>query len=87
MLNLISRASGIFTTNKIEKEYFQNKLQGFTGFIDIISNGINLDRYKKISSYNLFDEKKCRILYVGNIGIAQNLSILIDAMSKLPHII
>ena len=87
MLKLINRASGIFTTNKVEQKYFQNNLQDFTGFIDIVSNGINLERYQKISTYNLkYDEKKYNLLYVGNIGIAQNLSILVDAMSKLPQI-
>jgi glycosyltransferase involved in cell wall biosynthesis len=79
MLKLINRASGIFITNQVERN--------FSSFIEIVSNGINIDRYEKISNYKLnYDEKKCNILYVGNIGIAQNLSILVDAISELPMI-
>lgn len=54
--------------------------------IDIIPNGIEKERYEKLSSITINNNNPISVIYVGNIGLAQNLEVLVDAAKRLPEI-
>jgi glycosyltransferase involved in cell wall biosynthesis len=81
MLFLVNRADVIFVTNEREKEYISNFTNETNTTVKVVRNGINEDRFRKLSNLSLRENKSnFKILYVGNIGYAQNLKILVEAM-------
>lgn len=75
---LLKKSKGITVTNIVEKK----KLSHITSIpIEIVGNGISHDRFTKLQSLSpsrLSDP--FRVLYIGNIGVAQNLETLIEAI-------
>ncbi len=84
-LNVIMR----FSLNKINKlivtnQYERKVLENYRP--EIIYNGISEDKFNKLSNIEFEKNDKFSITYVGNIGIAQNVGILIKAAQKLTDI-
>ena len=85
MLGLIKKSDAVFVTNESEQDYFlrDNLLANIP--IRVVRNGINQARFDKLSKLNLKHEQdEFKILYIGNIGRAQNLRVLVDAMKSSP---
>lgn len=81
MIFLLKKSKGIIVTNNAEKRYLKNELGDYEAFLLIIRNGINNDRFKLLSSLKLQNQSKnINIIYVGNVGYAQNLTTLVDAL-------
>tara|TARA_B100000900_G_scaffold414115_2_gene439885 strand:- start:1140 stop:2270 length:1131 start_codon:yes stop_codon:yes gene_type:complete len=85
MLSLLRHADTIFTTNNQEKKYLINNLRNYYGDINVLTNGINKKRFCKISKIKETGKKDI-ILYIGNIGLAQNLITLIDVIKIMPSL-
>lgn len=83
-INSISNYDFILSTNTSQKKYLEKNF-GFKKNIifEIIPNGISEKRFKIIKKIKIKKTKNKKVLYVGNIGRAQNLSNLIMASSKL----
>ena len=79
------RASFVSTTNDHQASLIK-KLT--TKSCVLIPNGISRSKYEALKkcSHDYSDTETVNISYIGNLGIAQNLSTLIDAASKFPDI-
>ena len=76
--HLLKKAKAITVTNIIEKQ----KLSHITSVpIEIVGNGISNDRFTKLKLLSpSLSSDPFSVLYIGNIGVAQNLEILIEAI-------
>jgi glycosyltransferase involved in cell wall biosynthesis len=54
--------------------------------VDIIPNGIDKERYEKLVTIKPITDAPFTVTYVGNIGLAQNIKVLIDAAIQLPDV-
>ena len=86
MLGLLNKSDAVFVTNESEQDYFLDDNLVANIPIQVVRNGINQDRFEKLSTLGLsHDQSELKILYIGNIGRAQNLRILVDAMKSTPN--
>jgi len=78
MLNSLKKYKQIIVTNDYEKKYFE-------AFNPItIYNGLEKDKFEKI--INIDYKLKNEITYIGNIGIAQGVMILVKVAKEFPEI-
>lgn len=75
----------ISVTNKTEFLYVKKRLKGCVEPLHI-SNGVSLSQYNKLIGVLPFNGSKYTVTYVGNIGIAQDLSTLVEAAQDLPNV-
>jgi glycosyltransferase involved in cell wall biosynthesis len=81
----IKRFDHIVVTNQREKRLLEEHYT--TRKIDIVPNGISLERYEKLSCIeNHFDSHPFTVTYIGNIGFAHNLKLLVSVAKELPDI-
>ena len=78
--------SVITCTNKSEFKYLKTKLKK-SQILYYLPNGISSNLYKKVSNLRLRKRnKEVVVSYIGNIGKAQNLEILIKVAQQLPQL-
>lgn len=80
----------VFVTNDQEKHYVDNIPDRRGGFVQsrIVRNGISASRFEKLAAtaHRESGAGDFVILYVGNIGLAQDLTTLIDALRDHPDV-
>jgi len=70
-------------TNAYEQRYLIDTINKFP---ELIHNGIDLDRFNLVAkTKNIKNNYRKKVLYVGNVGIAQRLDIFVNIAKKLPH--
>jgi glycosyltransferase involved in cell wall biosynthesis len=84
MILSIKKYNFIVVTNENEKKWIKSHIR--ENNILKISNGIEKKKYEILSSLNLYQNKKFSVTYIGNIGIAQNLKILVECAKELSEI-
>jgi len=83
---MISKAKLVLVTNDSEQKYMSNFLIKSIPVL-VVRNGINRERYREISSLpRQLRNGEVKILYIGNIGKAQNLTTLIDAINSVENV-
>ena len=56
--------------------------------VDVVRNGISRERFEKLKFIpDLRNKEKKEILYVGNVGLAQNLRTLVNAAVSFPDVL
>ncbi len=80
MILSLKRYNFIVVTNKNEKEWIKKNIKEEN--LLVVSNGIEKEKFKILSSLNPKPVKPFTVTYVGNIGIAQNLKILLEAAKE-----
>jgi glycosyltransferase involved in cell wall biosynthesis len=81
----IKKFDQIIVTNDREKKLLEEKY--ITKKIDIVPNGISLERYENLSQIeNKFSNHKFTVTYLGNIGFAHNLQLLVSVAKEFPDI-
>ncbi len=80
----IKRFDHITVTNDYEAILLKNNYA--VENVDILFNGIEKNRYDKLTTIKLFEETPFTVTYVGNIGLAQNIRTIIDAAKQLPEV-
>lgn len=80
----LKRADILTISNRHEVSYIEEKLTGSNYLL--VSNGIGADQFNKLKEvdYQGSQASKLRITYIGNVGIAQNLSVLVKVVSRNP---
>ncbi|WP_074778360.1 glycosyltransferase [Halopseudomonas bauzanensis] len=77
----------VSVTNQTEKEYVTSRLEVGAQKVVYLPNGIGLSQFDMLgavpSASKLTDIIK--VYYIGNVGLAQDLSTLVAAAQKLPH--
>jgi len=85
MKHSINKFDHLVVTNQHEKNLLNEKY--ITNEIDIIPNGITYERYKKLSLLNYsIQTEPFTVTYLGNIGFAHNLLLLVKVAGRTPHI-
>ena len=84
MILSIKKYNFIVVTNENEKKWIVSNIRESN--ILKISNGMEQNKYNILSSLNLHQNKNFSVTYIGNIGIAQNLKIMIECAKELPQI-
>jgi glycosyltransferase involved in cell wall biosynthesis len=69
-------------TNKTERDYFER--EGVKVFS--YTNGVSLQQFKDLNSLKVKRAGETVVTYIGKVGVAQNLSIFVEAAKKLPNI-
>ncbi len=85
----LKRASLILVTNPSEYDFLTKKYDIPQEKIIHVSNGIRKEQFEKLRDVqpkNDDSKKSLVITYMGNVGLAQNLSILIQSASLLPNV-
>ena len=80
----IDKFDKIIVTNEYERNILKNEYNKKE--ITIISNGIDINKFNKLSHIKIINDNKFTITYVGNIGLAQNIKILVMAAEMLPNV-
>ncbi len=83
-LNL-ARASSINVTNDSEFRYLKENLE-LTVFISKVPNGVGLEQFESLSKLNIEQHDRPVFAYIGNVGIAQELDILIKIAKRVPEV-
>jgi glycosyltransferase involved in cell wall biosynthesis len=77
-------------TNEAERNYLMNQLDVDPKVIMLCPNGISAQQFGQVSSFSNHDvnsdTKRPTVLYVGNVGIAQNLLTLVESAKLLPDL-
>ncbi len=87
--SMLAKSDMIIVTNYYEYEYMKRMLESklLSVPIEIVSNGISLQRFTSLHSMKKNHETDTHmLLYVGNVGLAQDLTTLIDAVILHPEI-
>lgn len=79
-------ADTIITTNNSDSKYFVNRFNMPKNNLYLLTNGIEREKFKDISKIEKNKNNKIIVSYIGNIGVAQNLEILLLAAKRLPEI-
>ncbi len=84
----LRNARYVVTSNETERDILVNKYQLESSKVIHLSNGISQEQFDILSTIGLTEsaDDSLRVTYVGNVGIAQNLTVLLYAAKQLPHI-
>ncbi|WP_223669257.1 glycosyltransferase [Kangiella shandongensis] len=82
----ISMIDGVAVTNNTEYQYVRNKLKVDESKVCFVPNGVGREQFTVLNKACAVDSDDTVVSYIGNIGIAQNLTVLIDAAYLLPHV-
>ncbi len=83
MCRSMNKFDKIIVTNEYERNILENEYNKKE--ISIIPNGIDINRFNKLSCMEII-HNKFTVTYVGNIGLAQNIKILVLAAEMLPDV-
>jgi glycosyltransferase involved in cell wall biosynthesis len=81
----IKSSTSISATNESEMTYIR-RLVGDKKAVLHIPNGVMLDQFNKLSNLAYQPDEPMVVSYIGNVGIAQNLTVLLRAALVLPDI-
>lgn len=87
----LNRAKSISVTNDSEFSYVKKLLSDKSKDVLKITNGVSKSQFDSLSNIACYPIKNCddevfQVSYIGNVGIAQNLTVLVDAAKRLPRI-
>ncbi len=80
----IKRFDQVIVTNDREVKLLQEKY--VTQNIDTVYNGISLERYEELIKIDKLNSDKFTVTYIGNIGFAHNLQLLVSVAKELKEI-
>nr|WP_297347950.1 glycosyltransferase [uncultured Glaciecola sp.] len=81
----IKRSRFINVTNETEKEYLLNKF-GVKQDVLLVPNGVSDEQYNRLSKVSIKPDPAPSVAYIGNVGLAQNLTNLVRVAKKTPKI-
>ncbi len=85
---LMKRSLAVFdwvtVTNNFEKEWVERNVPGQR--VTRMTNGIEEKRFEKLCEISYGMDTPFTVTYIGNVGIAQNIQILVDAVKDLENI-
>ncbi|WP_374597296.1 glycosyltransferase [Sphingosinicella sp.] len=76
----------ISCTNERERAYLANKLRIAPSEIVLVPNGIAQSQFDLLAPNGIRRADALEVSYIGNVGVAQNLSILLRAAQMLPKV-
>ncbi|AOE50145.1 glycosyltransferase [Kangiella sediminilitoris] len=82
----IRMVEGVAVTNNTEYQYVRNILKVDKSKISVVPNGVSRKQFTLLKEVKIAENNNIVVSYIGNIGIAQNLTVLIDAAEMLPNV-
>jgi len=80
----LKRARSISVTNISELKYVKNVCESSDTLL--VTNGVSLNQFNKLNNLPSLVDGPMVVSYIGNVGLAQDLTTLVDAAAKLPNI-
>ncbi len=80
----IKRFDQVVVTNDREVKLLEENY--ITKKIDTVYNGISLERYEELIKIDKLNSEKFTVTYIGNIGFAHNLQLLVSVAKELKEI-
>ncbi len=84
MKRTIRRYDYITVTNNHEYDWIINNISGSE--IEKITNGIEEKSFSELNLLQIEDVNPFTLTYIGNVGIAQNINVLVDLAKRMPDI-
>ncbi len=84
MKNAIARYYYITVTNEHEYSWITEHIRGAKDKIEKITNGIEIYKFEELQSIEPRNVEPFTLTYIGNVGIAQNIKVLVDIARKTP---
>jgi glycosyltransferase involved in cell wall biosynthesis len=84
MKKTIYRYHYITVTNNHEYDWIVKNIPGAK--IEKITNGIEEKQFTELNTLQINEMKVFTLTYIGNVGIAQNINILVDLAKRIPDI-
>lgn len=75
----------ISVTNNHEFDYVSKHISN-SGLIVKVPNGVSLSVFEKLSHIQQNHSNQFTVTYIGNVGLAQDLSTLVETSKLLPHV-
>ncbi len=82
----IARFQYITVTNNHEYAWVSDHVRGARKKIEKITNGIEFFKFEELSTLEQHEVKPFTLTYIGNVGIAQNIKVLVDIAKRIPDI-
>lgn len=80
----IARYKYITVTNDHEYRWITEHVSGAKEHIEKITNGIEMYKFEELNALQPQEIKPFTLTYIGNVGIAQNIKVLVDIAKKIP---
>jgi len=80
----IARYKYITVTNDHEYHWITEHVSGAKEHIEKITNGIEMYKFEELNALQPREIKPFTLTYIGNVGIAQNIKVLVDIAKKIP---
>ncbi len=84
MKKTIKQYDYVTVTNNHEYEWVTDNIKNVD--IEKITNGIEIKNFKELNQLDLKEVKPFTLTYIGNVGIAQNINVLVDLAKRVPDI-
>ncbi len=84
MIHTISIYDYVSVTNNHEYDWIKKYIKNAR--IEKITNGIEENKFENLSQLKFDDKKPFTLTYIGNVGIAQNIKVLVDIAKKMKDI-
>lgn len=81
----LKRFKIISVTNDHEFEYISKYVSDYQNMIKV-PNGVSLSIFEQLCSVTVNSSNIKTVTYIGNVGLAQDLSTLVEVSKQLPHI-
>lgn len=78
----IARYKYITVTNDHEYRWITEHVSGAKEHIEKITNGIEMYKFEELNALQPQEIKPFTLTYIGNVGIAQNIKVLVDIAKK-----
>ena len=79
----LKQSKKILVSNQAEFEYINN----LNSNVISMSNGISSYKFKELSIIPKYNQEPIQVTYIGNIGLAQNLKVLLKVAKERPKVI
>ncbi len=79
----IKKSKKILVSNQAEFKYVKN----LNSNVISMSNGISINKFNELSMIPSYCSQPINVTYIGNIGVAQNLKVLLNVASERPKVI
>jgi len=84
MKRTISQYNYVTVTNNHEYEWVEKNVSGVP--IEKITNGIEIKNFMELNRLRFEQVEPFTLTYIGNVGIAQNINVLVDLAKRVPDI-
>ncbi len=84
MKRTISQYDYVTVTNNHEYEWVEKNISGVP--IEKITNGIEIKNFMELNRLEPETVEPFTLTYIGNVGIAQNINVLVDLAKRMPDI-